>query len=148
MWDELDMYRPHNTNAKILLKRAGEDKIFSLLNSLKPKYENLKCNILMDSTLPTLSSVCATIQWMETQKKAMNVDLKHSLEKIESSALSPKKNDRKRFVGTKKGGITIETRVNMSVIIVVKMDTLEINVGSYIHTSNPTLTRMKKIMLQ
>lgn len=52
LWDELNMYRPHTVDAKILLKRSAEDKIFSLLSSLKPKYENIISNIRMDATLP------------------------------------------------------------------------------------------------
>ncbi|GLJ35279.1 hypothetical protein SUGI_0709900 [Cryptomeria japonica] len=72
LWDELNLYRPHTTDAKTLLKRAEEDKIFSLLSSLKPEYEYIRSNLLMDATLPTLVGVCATIQREETRRKTMS----------------------------------------------------------------------------
>lgn len=60
--DELSMYRPHTTDAKILLKRTKEDKRFSLPISLKLEYENLKSHILISSSLPTFSTMCAIVQ--------------------------------------------------------------------------------------
>lgn len=38
MWNELDVYRLHATDAIVLLKRAEEDKIFQLLASLSSDY--------------------------------------------------------------------------------------------------------------
>ncbi|KAM1374901.1 hypothetical protein ACFX2I_025402 [Malus domestica] len=41
MWNELEIYHPHTTNAALLRKRAEEDKIFQLLSSLDSEYEDL-----------------------------------------------------------------------------------------------------------
>ena len=61
MWNELDVYRPHTTNATVLIKRAEEDKIFQLLASLGPEFENLRSHILMNAELPSFTGVCAII---------------------------------------------------------------------------------------
>lgn len=47
MWNELDVYQPHIVNVAVLLKKAEEDKIFQLLASLNPDYEDLRSHILM-----------------------------------------------------------------------------------------------------
>lgn len=57
-------------------------------------------NVIMDSMLPTLSNVCATVQREETRKKAMNSDMKPSSEKTKSSALLGEKNNIRRPSGT------------------------------------------------
>ena len=41
-WNELDLYRLQSTELKVILKRAEEGKIFELLCSLGPEYEDLK----------------------------------------------------------------------------------------------------------
>ncbi|PRQ42043.1 putative transcription factor interactor and regulator CCHC(Zn) family [Rosa chinensis] len=79
MWNELDVYRPHTTEASVLLKRADEDKIFQLLASLNSDYEDLRSHILMNSELPSFNTVCATIQREEVRKKVMNMENKSSL---------------------------------------------------------------------
>ncbi|KAJ6840300.1 uncharacterized protein M6B38_310555 [Iris pallida] len=53
-----------------------------LLHNLKEDYESLKSQILMNSTLPSLSSITATIQRQETRRASMCLE-----EKIEASAL-------------------------------------------------------------
>lgn len=74
-WNELDLYRPHTTDAAVLLKRAEEDKVFQLLASLGPEYEDLKSHLLMTPELPTFQVVCNTIQREEVRKKVMNADV-------------------------------------------------------------------------
>ncbi|GLJ22118.1 hypothetical protein SUGI_0415020 [Cryptomeria japonica] len=96
LWDELNLYRPHTTDAKTLLKGTEEDKIFSLLSSLKPEYEYIRSNLLMDATLPTLAGVCATIQREETLRKTMRSESKTSTEKIESNVLLAEKDDKRK----------------------------------------------------
>jgi len=71
LWNELEMYRPHTTDATILRKRTEEDKIFQLLASLSPDFEDLRSHILMNPELPTFKSVCATIQREEIRRKVM-----------------------------------------------------------------------------
>ncbi|XP_026432417.1 uncharacterized protein LOC113329806 [Papaver somniferum] len=97
-WDELDTYRPHTTDAKIILKRVEEDKFFDVLSSLKPEYESLRSTILMSTELPSLSNVCATVQREETRKKVMNPNSKSivDLDAAESSALMSSKDDKRR----------------------------------------------------
>lgn len=95
MWDELSMYHPHTTNAKILLKRAEEGKIFSLLRSLRPEYENLWSHILMSSMLPTFSSVRAR----RNLKKSMNSKIKNI---PESSTLTVKRDEKGKHFKTEK----------------------------------------------
>nr|XP_011467293.1 PREDICTED: uncharacterized protein LOC105352303 [Fragaria vesca subsp. vesca] len=74
-WNELDLYRPHTTDAAVLLKRAEEDKVFQLLASLESEYDDLKSHLLMSPELPTFQMVCNTIQREEVRKKVMNADI-------------------------------------------------------------------------
>ncbi|XP_068312597.1 uncharacterized protein [Pyrus communis] len=76
MWNELEMYRPHTTEAYVLLKRAEEDKIFQLLSSLDSEYKDLRSHILMNPELPSFTSVCATILREEIRRKVMNIGSK------------------------------------------------------------------------
>lgn len=77
-WNELNVYRPHTMDTTTLLKRADEDKVFQLLGSLGEEYEDLKCHLLMNAELPSLSTVCITIQREEVRRKAMRVEVKGS----------------------------------------------------------------------
>ncbi|XP_026377919.1 uncharacterized protein LOC113272272 [Papaver somniferum] len=100
LWDELNTYRPHTTDAKILLKRVEEDKIFDVLSSLTSEYESLRSTILMSAELPSLSSVCATVQREETRKKVTNPVSKSivDLDAAESSALLSSRDDKRRAI--------------------------------------------------
>ena len=93
------MYRPFTVDLIVLQQRVEEDKIFSLLSSLKPEYENLRSNILMAPKFLYFSIVCQTIQREETRKKTINADVKVTFEKLESHALMAEKNDRKEKYG-------------------------------------------------
>ena len=86
MWNELAIYRPHTTNATILLKRTEEDKIFQLLANLSSDYEDLCSRILMNSELPSFANVCATIQREETRKRVMNRNTKADLSEARAFA--------------------------------------------------------------
>lgn len=86
LWNELALYRPYTTEAAILLKRAEEDKIFQLLVSLDPKYEDLRSHILMTPELPSFNNVSTTIQREEVRKKVMNSDARSNIETSESKA--------------------------------------------------------------
>ncbi|KAB2631806.1 hypothetical protein D8674_038710 [Pyrus ussuriensis x Pyrus communis] len=79
MWNELETYRPHTIDAAVIRKRAEEDKIFQLLSSLDSEYEDLRSHILMNSELPSFTSVCATIQREEVRRKVMNMSTKASV---------------------------------------------------------------------
>lgn len=79
IWNELDVYRPHTTDATVLLKRVEEDKIFQLLASLSSNYEDLRSHILMNVELSSFNIVCAAIQREEFRKKVMNMENKPSI---------------------------------------------------------------------
>ncbi|KAH7517859.1 hypothetical protein FEM48_Zijuj09G0108800 [Ziziphus jujuba var. spinosa] len=118
---------------------AEEDKIFALLSSLKPDYETFRSNILMDAKLPTLATVCASIQQEEIHKRTMKVaELIQDAEKLESHALVTGKFDRKNFQVQKRRIIlyTKERRNSSIVNIVVNLGIQKIDVGSCIHISN------------
>ena len=71
LWNELEIYRPHSIDPKVLRNRKEEDQIFQLLASLGPEFEDLRSHILMNDELPSLKSVCATIQREEIKRKVM-----------------------------------------------------------------------------
>ncbi|KAF7134839.1 hypothetical protein RHSIM_Rhsim08G0117000 [Rhododendron simsii] len=89
MWDELGLYRPPVTDLVTLQQRAEQDKVFQLLAHIKLDFENLRSQILMGSNgdIPSLSSVCASIQQEETRRKAMNIEPKSAIIHPEASAL-------------------------------------------------------------
>ncbi|KAB2632525.1 hypothetical protein D8674_028772 [Pyrus ussuriensis x Pyrus communis] len=91
MWNELEMYRPHTTEASVLLKRAEEDKIFQLLSSLDSGYEDLRSHILMNPELPSFTSVCATIQREEVRRKVMNIGTKTNVTEVRSYLTNERK---------------------------------------------------------
>jgi len=66
------LYRPHTVDVAVLKKQDKEDKIFQLLSSLGPDYEDLRSRVLMNYDLPFLANVCATIQREEARRKIMN----------------------------------------------------------------------------
>ena len=105
MWNELDLYRPHTTDGVILRKRADEDKVFQLLANLSPDYEDLRSHILMNSVLPSFSSVCATVRREETRREAMNVEIRTNHAESSAYVSSYKQSDDRGYKG-KKGKCT------------------------------------------
>lgn len=99
MWNELGVYRPHTTDATILLKRAEEDKIFQLLASLSSDYEDLRSHILMNSELPSFISVCATVQREEVRRKVMNNDTKMHTSEARAFSSNHKQTGEKGYKG-------------------------------------------------
>lgn len=75
LWNELEVYRPHSVDPAILRKRNDEDLVFQLLASLGSDFEDLKRHILMNTELPSLKSVCASIQREEVRRKVMTSDV-------------------------------------------------------------------------
>ena len=99
MWSELALYRPHTIDAAELRKREEEDKIFQLLASLGSDYEDLRSRILMNPDLPSLTSVCATIQREEVRTKVMNSDSKNSLSESRAYVVNRSMNNDRPFKG-------------------------------------------------
>lgn len=71
LWSELEVYRPHTVDPVVLKKRTEEDRVFQVLASLGSEFEDLRCHILMSPELPSLKSVCSTIQREEVHRKVM-----------------------------------------------------------------------------
>ena len=71
LWSELEVYRPHTVDPVVLKKRTEEDRVFQVLASLGSEFEDLRCHILMSPELPSLKSVCSTIQREEIRRKVM-----------------------------------------------------------------------------
>ncbi|KAM2304258.1 hypothetical protein ACFXTH_023982 [Malus domestica] len=91
MWNELEIYRSHTTDVALLRKRAEEDKIFQLLSSLDSTYEDLRCHILMNTELPSFTSVCGTIQREEVRRKVMNMGTTTSVPKARAYITNEKR---------------------------------------------------------
>ena len=62
LWAELEMLRPATVDASVLNARREQDKVFALLLTLHPSYNDLIKHILRAEKLPTLEEVCAQIQ--------------------------------------------------------------------------------------
>ncbi|XP_070667819.1 uncharacterized protein [Malus domestica] len=99
MWNELDVYHPHTTDATVLIKRAEEDKIFQLLASLGPEFEDLRSHILMNAELPSFTGVCAIIQREEVRMKVMNQETKDSVSETRAYVSSNKHPESKVYKG-------------------------------------------------
>ena len=61
IWNEVDLYRPHTIDSVVLLKRANADKVFQILASLGPEYEDLRSHLLMTPEQPSLQ-VCVKLR--------------------------------------------------------------------------------------
>lgn len=87
LWAELDMLRPSTTDPNILNERREQDKVFGLLLTLHPTFNDLVKHILRSDKLPSLEEVCSQIQ-----KEQGSHDLfegKESLSLANQAAASP-----------------------------------------------------------
>ncbi|CAL2246050.1 unnamed protein product [Prunus armeniaca] len=100
-WNELEVYRPHTMDATVLLKIAEEDKKFQLLSSLDSTYEDLPSHILMNSELPSFTSVCATIQREEVRRKVMNIETKTNIYETRAYLSNHKHTEEKVYKGNR-----------------------------------------------
>ncbi|KAG7547985.1 Integrase catalytic core [Arabidopsis suecica] len=62
LWSELESLRPGTLDPKILHERREQDKVFGLLLTLNPSYNDLIKHLLRSEKLPTLDEVCSKIQ--------------------------------------------------------------------------------------
>ncbi|KAF8049265.1 hypothetical protein N665_2257s0001 [Sinapis alba] len=62
LWAELEMLRPVTVDPDVLNERREQDKVFALLLTLNPGYNDLIKHILRSKELPCLEEVCAQIQ--------------------------------------------------------------------------------------
>jgi hypothetical protein len=99
MWSELALYRPHIVDVTVLKKRDEEDKIFQLLSSLGPDYEDFRSRILMNSDLPSLANVYAIIQREEARRKIMNPEPRITLPETRVYAVTRQMKSNKSYKG-------------------------------------------------
>ncbi|KAF8085006.1 hypothetical protein N665_0687s0003 [Sinapis alba] len=62
LWAELEMLTPATLDPDVLNERREQDKVFALLFTLNPGYNDLIKHILRSEKLPSLDDVCAQIQ--------------------------------------------------------------------------------------
>ncbi|KFK22111.1 hypothetical protein AALP_AAs39707U000100 [Arabis alpina] len=62
LWAELEMLRPNTMDVVVLNERKEQDKVFGLLLTLNPVFNDLIKHILRDENLPSLDDVCARVQ--------------------------------------------------------------------------------------
>ena len=62
LWAELEMLRPHSMDPATIRERSEQDKVFGLLLTLNPAYNDLIKHILRAEKLPCLEEVCSQVQ--------------------------------------------------------------------------------------
>ncbi|KAG7641364.1 Ribonuclease H-like superfamily [Arabidopsis suecica] len=62
LWSELESLRPGTLDPKVLHERREQDKVFGLLLTLNPGYNDLIKHLLRSEKLPSLDEVCSKIQ--------------------------------------------------------------------------------------
>ncbi|XP_010544477.1 PREDICTED: uncharacterized protein LOC104817097 [Tarenaya hassleriana] len=62
LWAELEEIRPTSTDAPTVMTRAQEDKVFSILLTLDPSFNDLIYHLLRQSSLPSYEEVCMMIK--------------------------------------------------------------------------------------
>ncbi|KFK22196.1 hypothetical protein AALP_AAs70579U000100, partial [Arabis alpina] len=62
LWAELEMLRPNTMDVVVLNERKEQDKVFGLLVTLNPVFNDLIKHILRAENLPSLDDVCAQVQ--------------------------------------------------------------------------------------
>ncbi|XP_010448680.1 PREDICTED: uncharacterized protein LOC104731112 [Camelina sativa] len=62
LWAEFEMLRPNTMDPAVLNERREQDKVFALLLTLNPTFNDLIKHILRSDKLPSLDDVCAQIQ--------------------------------------------------------------------------------------
>ena len=87
LWGELDSFRHSTIDPIILHERREQDKVFGLLLTLNPTFNDLVKHILRSDKLPSLEEVCSQIK-----KEQGSQDLfegKESLSLASQAAASP-----------------------------------------------------------
>ncbi|XP_010541190.1 PREDICTED: uncharacterized protein LOC104814715 [Tarenaya hassleriana] len=62
LWAELEEIRPTSTDPKIVMERAQEDKVFSILLTLNASFNHLVYHLLRQIKLPTFEEVCMMVK--------------------------------------------------------------------------------------
>ncbi|KAL0796314.1 hypothetical protein Bca101_067691 [Brassica carinata] len=62
LWSELEMLRPSSNDPETIEARREQDKIFGLLFTLSPSFNDVVRHILREKELPSYDEVCAQLQ--------------------------------------------------------------------------------------
>ncbi|XP_010451831.1 PREDICTED: uncharacterized protein LOC104734018 [Camelina sativa] len=62
LWAEFEMLRPNTMDPAVLNERREQDKVFALLLTVNPTFNDLIKHILRSDKLPSLDDVCSQIQ--------------------------------------------------------------------------------------
>ncbi|XP_010545023.1 PREDICTED: uncharacterized protein LOC104817501 [Tarenaya hassleriana] len=66
IWAELEEVRPTSLDPQTIMKRAEEDKVFSILSTLNASYNDMIYHVLRQNILPTFEELCMMIKREET----------------------------------------------------------------------------------
>ncbi|KAL0702309.1 hypothetical protein Bca4012_058431 [Brassica carinata] len=91
LWSELEMLRPSSNDPETLEARREQDKIFGLLFTLSPNFNDVVRHILREKELPSYDEVCAQLQ-KEIGSDGLfgggkgDLSMAHKVEKVESAS--------------------------------------------------------------
>ncbi|KAL0898799.1 hypothetical protein Bca101_082760 [Brassica carinata] len=91
LWSELEMLRPSSNDPETIEARREKDKIFGLLFTLSPSFNNVVGHILREKELPSYDEVCAQLQ-KEIGSDGLfgggkgDLSMAHKVEKVESAS--------------------------------------------------------------
>ncbi|XP_013601916.1 PREDICTED: uncharacterized protein LOC106309439 [Brassica oleracea var. oleracea] len=90
LWSELEMLRPSTTDPSTLEERREQDKVFGLLLTLNPSFNDVLKHILRAKELPSYDDVCAQL-WKELGSDGLfggkeELSMANKAEKMESAS--------------------------------------------------------------
>ncbi|KAL0886253.1 hypothetical protein Bca101_010236 [Brassica carinata] len=91
LWSELEMLRPSSNDPETIEARREQDKIFGLLFTLSPSFNDVVRHILREKDLPSYDEVCAQLQ-KEIGSDGLfgggkgDLSMAHKVEKVESAS--------------------------------------------------------------
>ncbi|XP_019058992.1 PREDICTED: uncharacterized protein LOC104821589 [Tarenaya hassleriana] len=97
LWAELEEIRPTSIDPQIVMERAQEDKVFSILTTLNASFNDLIYYVLRQPKLPTFEEVCMMIKREEGGRNLFTGphELAHYTTKPTANNYAPR--DRKSF---------------------------------------------------
>ena len=73
-WDELDIHQPEVTELEKIRERKNQDRTFQFLANLDQSFEQVRQQILLGTSLPSLEEIVSTLEQEESRRSAMNSD--------------------------------------------------------------------------
>ncbi|KAL0713295.1 hypothetical protein Bca4012_020273 [Brassica carinata] len=91
LWSELEMLRPSSNDPETIEARREQDKIFGLLFTLSPSFNDVVRHILREKELPSYDEVCAQLQKEIGSDRLFgggkgDLSMAHKVEKVESAS--------------------------------------------------------------